>query len=340
MNSKSTFLVSACVGATLLWGCGAQKQVGPQAPLRPEATAAKDEAKPYITQGVDALKAGDIGGARTLFEIGVQKNPKSPEAHHYLGVVLEHQLEKAGAEKEYLAALTLDPQLIESAQNLAAIYVDSERYDDAVALCRSVLNKAPKSPGLLINYAVALAMKGDEAASRKVFEDAIALQPNEVAYYISYAQALANWQHRDEALVKLRGALSIAGDDPVMLGSVGFEFRQTVRSAPDCIMAFDLAIAAKDNADFRTNRALCKIANKDVPGALLDLREATTKEPSFAPAHYWFANTLHDEGKFPEAASEYERYLKVAPNGTFAKAAQTKIALAKAKKKSPRSTKP
>jgi TolA-binding protein len=80
---------------------------------------------------------------------------------------------------------------------------------------------------------------------------------------------------------------------------------------------------------------LCKYAAKDKPGAVADLTTATQKEPTFAPAHYWLGSWMHDDGKFAEAVTEYEAYLKNAPKGPMAKAAEAKSKLAKEKKKPP-----
>src|SRR4029078_8750184 len=134
-------------------------------------------------------------------------------------------------------------------------------------------------------------------------------------------QHLSIAKKRDEAIAKLKEAERVAGNDAGLLGTIGFELR-TVRAVPECIATFDKAIAIKDNADFRTNRAMCKLAAKDKPGALSDLQAATTKDPAFAPAHYWLVSILHDDGKFPEAIAEYDAYLKAAPKGPMAKATE------------------
>jgi Tfp pilus assembly protein PilF len=288
-----------------------------------------------VTKGIEALKAGDDNGAKALFEVALQKNPKQADAHYYLGVVYDHQGNKLSAEKEFKEALTLQPDLAEAAANLTAIYVEAQRYDEAIAVAKKALEKNPRLPDLQLNYAIALGNKGDQAASQKAFDEALKQKPNDAQFLIAYAQQLAAWKKRDEALDRLKQAMKAAGDDAALLGTIGFELRQTVRAPLECITAFDKAIALKDNADFRTNRALCKHANKDKPGALADLQAAVAKEPEFPLAHYWLGWTLHEEGKFPEAVAEYERYLKLSPKGPMAKAAEAKIALAKDKKNSP-----
>lgn len=285
-----------------------------------------------VTRGIASLKAGDYNGARASFQAAIEKNPKQADAHYYLGLVLDKTGYRATATNEYKAALAEQPDLIEAAENLIAIYVESQKWDDAIGVAKKALAKNGKNADLNLNYAIALAGKGDEEGATKAFDEALKLAPNDARFYLAYAQQLGAWKKPDAAVGKLKEAQRVAGDDAAMIGSIGFELK-TLRAVPECIAAFDKAIALKDNADFRTNRALCKTAAKDKAGALADLKEATSKDASFAPAHYWLGLLLHEDGKFVEAAAEYEAYLKASPKGPMAKAAEAKLKLAKDKKK-------
>ncbi|WP_169928252.1 tetratricopeptide repeat protein [Labilithrix luteola] len=285
-----------------------------------------------VSKGTAAIKAGDWNTARASFESAIKKNPKQADAHYYLGLVMDKTGDRAAAEKHYRDALNLQPDLQEAAENLTAIYVESQKYDDAITLAKGVLSRNAKNADMQLNLASALSGKGDLDAASKAFDEALKLSPNDARFYIAYAHHLASAKKNDEAIAKLKQAQRVAGEDAAMLGTIGFELR-TARAVPECIAAFDRAIAIKDNADFRTNRALCKYAAKDKAGAMADLQTATQKEPTFAPAHYWLGSWMHEDGKFAEAAAEYDAYLKAAPTGPMAKAAEAKAKLAKEKKK-------
>ncbi len=294
----------------------------------PAAASTSDD----VTKGTAAVKAGDWNGARAAFEAAIKKNPKQADAHYYLGLVMDKTGDRAAAEKLYKEALTLQPDLQEAAENLTAIYVETQKFDEAIVIAKKSLARNAKNSEMQLNLAIALSGKGDVDGATKAFDEAVKLAPNDARFYLAYAQHLTAAKKNDEAVAKLKQAQRVAGDDPALLGTIGFELR-TARAVPECIAAFDKAISLKDNADFRTNRAMCKLAAKDKPGALTDLQAATAKEPSFAPAHYWLASILHDDGKFPEAVAEYDAYLKAAPKGPMAKAAEAKSKLAKDKKK-------
>ncbi len=285
-----------------------------------------------VTKGTAAVKAGDWTAARASFEAAIKKNPKQADAHYYLGLVMDRTGDKAAAEKSYKEALAIQPDLQEAAENLTAVYVETQKFDEAIAIAKKALAKNAKNAEMQLNLAVALAGKGDADGATKAFEDALKLAPNDARFYLAYAQHLTATKKAEAAVAKLKEAARVAGDDAALLGSIGFELR-TARAVPECIAAFDRAIGLKDNADFRTNRAMCKLAGKDRAGALADFQAATQKEASFAPAHYWLGSMLHDDGKYPEAATEYDAYLKAAPKGPMAKAAEAKMKLAKQKKK-------
>lgn len=326
--------LAACGGAPTQPGVSPSPSLAAPAATTPPATdgPAATSTSDDVTKGTAAVKAGDWTSARALFEAAIQKNPKQADAHYYLGLVMDKTGDKAAAEKNYRAALDLQPDLQEASENLTAIYVEGQKFDEAIALAKKALTRNAKNAEMQLNLAVALSGKGDVDGATKAFDDAVKLAPNDARFYLAYAQHLGAAKKNDEAITKLKQAQRVAGDDPVLLGSIGFELR-TARAVPECISAFDKAITLKDNADFRTNRALCKYAAKDRAGAVADLTAATQKEPAFAPAHYWLGSWMHEDGKFAEAVTEYEAYLKNAPKGPMAKAAEAKAKLAKDKKK-------
>ncbi len=347
--------VLGTIAASLLLGilvtaCGGPPAhpATPDPPLGPTTPppAGSDTAKPGasdgaaasstsddVTRGTAAVKAGDWNGARAAFEAAIKKNPKQADAYYYLGLVMDRTGDKAAAEKNYKQALDLQPDLQEAAENLTAIYVEGQKFDEAIVIAKKALARNAKNAEMQLNLAVALSGKGDVDGASKAFEDALKLAPNDARFYLAYAEHLAAAKKNDEAIAKLKQAQRVAGEDPALLGTIGFAFR-TARAVPECIAVFDKAITLKDNPDFRTNRALCKLAAKDRPGALADFQAAAAaKDPPFAPAHYWIASMLHDDGKFPEAAAEYDAYLKAAPKGPMAKMAEAKLKLAKDKKK-------
>lgn len=285
-----------------------------------------------VKKGIAALKAGDMNGAKAAFEVAIQKNPKQADAHHYLGIVNDQSGQKAEAEKNYRKALELDPTLEESAVNLAAILVENGKFDEAAGLMKKAIAKNPKNAALQINLGMALSGKNDVEGANKAFEEAIKLEPANGIHVVTYASHLARSGKKDEAITKLKQAEKVASSDPGVLASIALEYKG-MKDFKTCLAVMDKAVGLKDIAELRIYRGTCKLGLHDLPGATTEFKDAVTKEPNNALAHYSLANALADAGKLGEAITEWETYLKLEPNGPHAKAAEKKIAVAKQKEK-------
>jgi Tfp pilus assembly protein PilF len=278
-------------------------------------------------RGITALQANDLVTAKAAFQAAIAANAKDADAHHYLAVTLEKTNDKAGAEREYKAALAIKPDLAEAAANLGAIYVESQRWDEAIAVLKPEAQRRGDSAPVEFNLALALVGKGDQQGATHAFDAAIRLTPRDAMLLFSYGHALATWSQNDAAVAKLKSARD-AATDADLLGTIGHDLL-VLRAVPDCISALDKAIAAKDGAQFRTDRALCKLANKDEPGATSDLEAAVVADGKYGLAHYWLATRRMGAKRWADAAKELEAYLKLEPDGPKAKSAREALAVAK-----------
>jgi Tfp pilus assembly protein PilF len=281
-----------------------------------------------LEKGLAALERGDMVAAKQSYQDMVKKNPKDGDAYHFLGLISEKEGKKETAEKAYRKALELKPELEASSVNLSALLIESERYDDGLAVSRAGLSKHADNASLHMNAAIALAGKGDQPGSAKEFDEAARLAPSDAMTAITYGHWLGVWKQSDAALAKLRSARPLAKEDVGLLASVGHEMRG-IGAFADCVPTFDKAIGIRDAAELRTERALCKLGAKDNAGALADLQAAVAKEPSYAPAHFYLAGRMAQGGDLKGAIVEYEAYLKIAPTGPMAKTAQERVKFAK-----------
>jgi Flp pilus assembly protein TadD len=292
----------------------------------PAAASTSDDVK----RGIAAYKGGDLNGARAAFEVAIHKNPKQADAYHYLGLVQDQTGQKAEAEKSYRKALELQPDLEESATNLSAILVEGGKLDEAAALMKKSVAKNPKNAALRVNLGMALSGKNDVDGANKEFEEAIRLEPNNGIHLVTYAGHLARSNRKDDAIAKLKQAEKVAANDAAVLSSVAIEYKG-LRDFKTCLAVLDRAIALKDLAELRIYRGSCKLGLHDLPGALTEFKDAVAKEPNNSLAHYSLGNALADSGKLADAIAEWETYLKLAPDGPHARAAEKKIGIAKAK---------
>jgi Flp pilus assembly protein TadD len=229
-----------------------------------------------VKKGIAALKANDLPGAKAAFDAAIAKNPKQADAYHYRGVVEDQTGQKADAEKDYRKALEIQPDLEESAVNLAALDIEAGKYDDAVALMKKASAKNPKSAPIHVNLAMALSGKNDVDAANKEFEEALKLEPNNALTAVTYAQHLARNGKPKDAAAKLEQATRVAASDPGVLASVAIEYKG-MKDYKSCIAVLDKAIAQKDVAELHVYRGTCKLGLKDLPGATAEFKDAVSK---------------------------------------------------------------
>ncbi|MCU0694535.1 MAG: tetratricopeptide repeat protein, partial [Polyangiaceae bacterium] len=220
-----------------LAGCaGAQRSPATPADGDP---ALGDEAADNIKRGEEALKARDFEGAKKIFAETLASDPQHPKANHYLGVALEGLGDKAGAEKQYRAALAHDPALGESAVNLSAMLVDAERYDDATAVLEPAVQKNPRDPLLRTNLAYARVGKGDVEGAVAAFQAALALE-DRPEIRIRFAEVLIGADRIEQGVAEANKAMASAPAQVQILATVADLLRQA-RKFSDCVAVLDKA---------------------------------------------------------------------------------------------------
>lgn len=283
---------------------------------------------PDVARGTKALEAGDLPGARVAFEAALKKDPRDADALASLGVVLERQGDRGGAEQRYRDALKVRPDHEAAALNLSAILVDLERYADALKVAKGALATHSENVGLRTNVAIAFAGQGDLTSAFHEFHEAIARAPNDAMLHITYGHWLVADKQSTTADSELIRGRNLAGNDVGLIAAAGHDLRLN-GSFFACIETFDRALRIKDAAELRTERALCKLGQKDAAGALADLQTAVVKEPKYAPAHFYLGGRLAAAGKWREVAEAYETYLRLEPDGPLAAQAKERVKMAK-----------
>lgn len=284
-----------------------------------------------VVRGKAAVEQGNEPAARAAFEAALVKNANDPDAHAYLGALVE-KTDRPAAEKHYRAALAAVPGHEIAALNLSALLLDAGKTDEAVEVCKSAAEKHPQSAALKQNLGVALGAKGDEAGATAALAEAVKLSPKDPLGHLTYGQWLGKWKKADAAKEQFLQAEKLANGDVGVLASVGFELKN-VGAFADCVRILDLTLAKKEAAELRTYRALCKLGAQDKAGAQADLEAAVAKEPKYGPAYFYLGGRYADAGKWKEVVTAYETYLKLEPDGPLRKAAEDRIKLAKEKEK-------
>ena len=145
------------VALSLLSACGSATR-----PTR--ALARGDE----LSRAHVALMGNDCVGARELALASLRKRPVAAEAYYVLGVCAEIEGRVGVAVAHFQDALAADPACIPAALHLAALFLDSGRYEEAARIARAGLQRHDE-PELHLVLATALERSGEHALAAKAF---------------------------------------------------------------------------------------------------------------------------------------------------------------------------
>ena len=101
---------------------------------------ASEQADIHYDLGVQAQTSGDVRTALTEYQKALEDNPDLAVAHNALGIVLHVSFRKLDeAIVHYRRAVELNPKFSDAWTNLANVYLDQARYDEAIPLYERAL---------------------------------------------------------------------------------------------------------------------------------------------------------------------------------------------------------
>jgi tetratricopeptide (TPR) repeat protein len=175
------------------------------------------------------------------------------------------------------------------------------KFDEAVAKFEEVLKDVPKCTECYINIGSVQAQKKDYAASEAAFKKALELDPNSADAYNGLAAIYNDQKKFPEAQAASAEAAKRAG-----------------------------AAGGGGSAETRYNQGVIAWNANDFAKAQEHFAAAVAANPNHAESHFMLGRVYLNLGKLPDAAKEFETYVKVAPTGPNAKEAQSNFDMLKA----------
>jgi tetratricopeptide (TPR) repeat protein len=266
--------------ATVLFFAG----IRPAAPqsAKPQNQDAAKQADAAFHAGYAARQAGELEVARDRFAEVVRLQPKIPEGHEALAVVLL----ELGRPKEAIPELVAADRL------------------------------KPADPAIQTNLALAYARGGDASAALPHFESALQLlekanQLPDAAFLDNYARALSAANKPQDALAHLAAEEKITGPTAALEDAIGSVNAQLGRW-DDARGAFERAIAADSNfAPARIHLGIVQREQQDIPGSLATLEAAARLEPPMAEAFAEYGRTLARANEDEAAVPAFEQAIKL-----------------------------
>lgn len=149
-------------------------------------------------------------------------NPKQPESHivHGLAYLQQEQYDKSA--EAFLEGIRHNPKNADLHFNLGTAYDKLDRFDDVVRAMETAIKLDPHHADALNYLGYSYADRGikiDQALS--LTKQAVALKPDNGYYVDSLGWAFFKSGQLAEALVELKRAAALVGDDPVIYEHLG-----------------------------------------------------------------------------------------------------------------------
>ena len=252
---------------------------------------------------------GEPDQAVELFQAVIREDPRSAEAHNWLGVAYAQKNHLLDSIAQFQQAVDLSPDYIEGYNNLGSTLARAQRMKDAI----------------------------------RVFRAGLALEPNNLALHLNLAHALRAKGNRDEALRELRSVLK-EGDNAQVETAMA-EILREKRDFPGAIEAAEKALKIDPGLDHayetlgsalkaqaaampsRPSRHLpnaeCKqryeagselLARGDPQGAEKELKKAVEADPNYAEAHNLLGFVYGQSSNLPAALEQFLKAIALDPD--------------------------
>jgi tetratricopeptide (TPR) repeat protein len=272
-----------------------------------------------------------IDGAKITIEQsdGVTRKfeTKTDKKGSFIQIGLQSAGYKVTAEKDKLTATANTRVSQRGPANVRLVLGGGAGNDPTVAAKTAELRKA-------FDEGVAQSRAGQYDASIESFNKALAVNPNcqDCLYNIGYAYAQkkeldkAEENYKKAILVKPDYAEAYNGLANIYNAQRKFDEAAAASAKANELTASAPGGLAGGNADSLYNQGVILWNSGKIPDAKKAFEQAIAANPNHAESHYQLAMALVNEGKLAEAATEFNSYLKLAPDGPNAATAKALVA--------------
>ena len=230
-----------------------------------------DEARRDIDQS-------NFAAAITPLEKVIAEKPDLAYAHFQLAYVYTALGKSDEARSEYERAIAMDPKMSEAYLNLGILLLDKDP-QAAVAPLRKAADLLPAQSRPAFLLGVALERTGDLSASAAAFENAAALDPQDLDTLLHLAGAYLALDRPANAEMKFRNVIERQPREP--RGLLGLARSLDSQKKPEAAEAYQkyLAVEPSDSAA-RARLVHLLLGQKQYDRALAELNRADTGKPS------------------------------------------------------------
>ncbi len=254
-----------------------------------QAGAALADSEGYMTFG-SSTHVGQEEAHRLITQ-ALLIDPKSAEAHAYMGVLLREEGDLDGAIPEWRQALKIDPQNASVRDHLAnALYVRGDP-DSAISEWRQAIQSSPQNASIRDHLANALYARGIQVTDTLMAKGDLDGVIQEWRQIIGIDPEIASAHNR------LGNALMAKEDTK---GAIN-EYHKAIQ-------------IDSGNASAHYNLGVALMIKGDLDGAVSEYRKTIQIDSNYVEAHHNLGVVLRDKGDLDGAVSEYRKTIQIDSN--------------------------
>ena len=268
----------------------------------------------YFQQGQQAVAAGQLEKAVTLYKKAIEVNPNLALYHQSLGDILAQIGKWEEAATVYEKAIELKPNSAFYHYNLGNIQVKQGQLEQAIASYSQTIKINPNFSEFYISLGVALVQKGLLYEAIANFQKAISLEPKSSIAHQNLGVALEKQGQTEEGIICYRKAIEI---DPGFwegyqkLG-IALTKKGDLHQAAKIYLKACQIIPNSATAYHHYGETLVKLHRWDE--AIAAYRQATKLQANSPVIYYQFGYVLTQKQQWEEAISAYHQAIKLQPN--------------------------
>ncbi|WP_423370437.1 tetratricopeptide repeat protein [Burkholderia sp. LMG 32019] len=257
--------------------------------------------------------AGDLPGARTLYEVMLADDPGNAELRLRLGILELQCGDGAGALAQLDRAVALAPHDARHHAARGHILHTLGRHADAADALRTALALAPDNADTHAALGNALLALGCHAGAIDAYRAALALDPSSADVANNLGNSYRHLGASDAAEHAYRAALAAQPAHALALTNLGTLLDARGRHDDALALLRDAVRAAPDAPAGLINLGAALCARRAFTAAATHLSRAAALAPHDADAAYNFGNALLGLGHHAQAADQYRRAVALQP---------------------------
>lgn len=243
-----------------------------------------------MNTGRQALRKGLLKKAGRAFAAALEVR-SDHDAHLGLAEVLKQQEDSEGAEKQYMAALRANPLSLKGFLALADLYVEGQRYQEAVkvltaavGVARQLKSDGETQAGLLLNIGELRLRLKDLKSAMGCFSQAVKLDPDTPDVKVKIGDALAKEGHHAQAEGYYEEAIAQDPDKAHYYNRLGITYRQQGKSEQALELYRRVQQIRPDDENLMYNIARCLFDMQQYQPAADEVAKAMKIRPNFPEA--------------------------------------------------------